>query len=187
QALSDLQRVSAELRAEYPGENAGLGASGAPMMHMVVKFIKPALQILMAAVALVLLIACANVSSLVLSRSVARQREFALRTALGAARGRVVRQGLTESLGLGPGGGALTVAEVALAVVLLAGSGLLVRSFARLTAVDPGFQPSHVIAAMVRLPSAKYPSVGQARVTLDQLLAKVRAIPGVQSATLGSD
>jgi len=270
QAVSDLQRVNAELRTEYPGENAGLGAAGAPLMYGVVRFIKPALQILMAAVALVLLIACANVSSLVLSRSAARQREFALRTALGAARGRIVRQVLTESVvlalaggtlgvgiavagvrllvtlqrgapriadahmntpvllfalgvslltgllfglapalqsgsaqlvsalkegGRGTSGGAslqrtraaLTVAEVALAVVLLAGSGLLVRSFARLTAVDPGFQPSHVIAAMVNLPAGKYPSVEQARVTLDQLLAKVRAIPGVQSATLGSD
>src|SRR5207244_12942142 len=72
QALSDLQRVSAELRAEYPRENLGLGAAGAPMMDMVVRFIKPALQVLMAAVALVLLIACANVSSLVLSRPAAR-------------------------------------------------------------------------------------------------------------------
>ena len=269
QAVSDLQRVSAELRTEYPGENLGLGAAGAPLMYGVVRFIKPALQILMAAVALVLLIACANVSSLVLSRSVARQREFALRTALGAARGRIVRQVLTESVvlalmggalgvgiavagvrllvalqrgapriadshvntpvllfalgvslltgllfglapalqagraqlvsalkegGRGTSGGAslqrtraaLTVAEVALAVVLLAGSGLLMRSFARLTAVDPGFQPSHVMVGMVSLPSARYP-VEQARVTLDQLLAKVRAIPGVESAALGSD
>ncbi len=263
------QRVSAELRTEYPGENLGLGAAGAPLMYGVVRFIKPALQILMAAVALVLLIACANVSSLVLSRSAARQREFALRTALGAARGRIVRQVLTESVVLALAGGALgvgiavagvrilvtlqrgapriadshvnapvllfalgvslltgllfglapalqagraqlvsalkeggrgtsggaslqrtraalTVAEVALAVVLLAGSGLLMRSFARLTAVDPGFQPSHVMVGMVSLPSARYP-VEQARVTLDQLLAKVRAIPGVESAALGSD
>jgi putative ABC transport system permease protein len=82
---------------------------------------------------------------------------------------------------------ALTVAEVALAVVLLAGSGLLMRSFARLTAVDPGFQPSHVIAGMVSLPLGKYPGVEQARATLDQLLAKVRAIPGVESAALGSN
>src|SRR5207302_716806 len=82
---------------------------------------------------------------------------------------------------------ALTVAEVALAVVLLAESGLLIRSFARLTAVDPGFQPSNVIAGMVSLPRGKYASIEQARVTLDQLLAKVRAIPGVESATLGSD
>src|SRR5438105_5033760 len=108
-AVSELQRWSAVLRTEYPGENAGLGAAGAPLMYGVVRFIKPALQILMAAVALVLLIACANVSSLVLSRSAARQREFALRTALGAARGRIVRQVLTESVVLALAGGALGV------------------------------------------------------------------------------
>src|SRR5207245_4236162 len=73
------------------------------------------------------------------------------------------------------------------AVVLLAGSGLLVRSFAKLTAVDPGVQPSHVMAGVVHLPRGKYPGVGQGRVTLGQLLAKVRAIPGVESAALGSD
>ncbi|MFL5615191.1 MAG: ADOP family duplicated permease [Gemmatimonadaceae bacterium] len=269
QALSDLQRVSGELRAEYPAEDVGLGAAAVPMMDLVVRFIKPALQILMAAVAFVLLIACANVASLVLSRSAARQREFAIRTALGAARGRIVRQVLTESVVLAMAGGLLgvgiavlsvkllsamhphgiprmadiavnqtvlvfafvvsvvtgvlfglapaidsghaqlanalkeggrgtsgaskqrtrtilTVAEVAAAVLLLTGAGLLMRSFARLSAVDPGFQPSHVVAAGVRLPAARYPRAEQTRAALDELLAKVRAIPGVKSASLGS-
>ena len=81
----------------------------------------------------------------------------------------------------------LTVAEVAFAVVLLAGAGLLMRSFAKLAAVDPGFRPSHVVAANVRLSPGKYPNANQARAALDELLAKVRAIPGLQSATLGSD
>jgi putative ABC transport system permease protein len=118
---------------------------------------------------------------------------FGLAPALESGRARLV-SALKEG-GRGTSGGAslrraratLTVAEVAFAVVLLAGSGLLVRSFARLMAVDPGFQPSHVMAGMVRLPAAKYPGAEQARVTLNQLLEKVRAIPGVQSATLGSD
>jgi predicted permease len=81
----------------------------------------------------------------------------------------------------------LTGAEVALALVLLAGSGLLVRSFAKLVAVDPGFQPSHIVAGVVRVPSSKYPKPEQARAAVDELLAKVRAIPGVESATIGSD
>src|SRR3989441_347540 len=261
QALSDLQRVSAELRTEHPGENLGLGAAGAPLMYGVVRFIKPALQILMAAVALVLLIACANVSSLVLSRSAARQREFALRTALGAARGRIVRQVLTESVVLALAGGALgvgiavagvrllvtlqrgaprvadshvntpvllfalgvslltgllfglapalqsgraqlvsalkeggrgtsggaslqrtraalTVAEVALAVVLLAGSGLSVPTVPRLPAAEPAVPPSPRVCGMVKLPAGKDPGVGQAGVAPGQLLAQVRAHPG---------
>jgi len=270
-ALTDLARVSSELRTEFPKQDAGIGSGGAPLIEMMVGRIRPALRMLMIAVGILLLIACVNVANLVLSRAAARERELAVRTALGASRSRLARQILTESVVIGLAGGALgvgvayagvkllvsinptsvprladvtmdsrvllfatgvsvltgllfglapalrsgrvrstaalkggergssagvsrqrtrtalTVAQMALAVVLLADASLLVRSFAALTAVDLGFEPTHIVASLVQLPPARYASSEQLRSAFDQLLAKVRAIPGVEAATVGSD
>ena len=224
------------------------------------------LLILAGAVALVLLIACANAANLLLARATARRRELAVRRALGAGRGRLVRQLLTEStllalaasvvgvvlstwglhallavwphalprtteitldgrvlsftLGLavltgvafgilpawrasapgieqtlredapGATGGrrrlqnALVVGEVTLALVLLVGAGLLVRSFIRLNNVNPGFDTRDVLAARIRLTPARYPAGAQQTLFFDNMLASLQAHPGVQSASL---
>jgi len=224
------------------------------------------LLILLGAVGLVLLIACANAANLLLARATARRREMAVRRALGAGRGRLVRQLLTEStllalaagvvgvvlatggldallavwphalprtteigldgrvlgfsLGLavvtgvafgllpawrasapgleqslregapGATGGrrrlqnALVVGEVTLALVLLVGAGLLVRSFIRLNNVNPGFDTRDVLAARIRLTPARYPAGAQQALFFDNMLASLQAHPGVQSASV---
>jgi putative ABC transport system permease protein len=236
------------------------------MAEEILGSIRPALWVLLGAVAFVLLIACANVASLFLARVEGRGRELAVRQALGAARGRVARQllvegavlvGLGATLGLGlvalsldlvralnPGhlprldevsldarvlgftlwvsvlagllfsvapalhvsarsphdglkegahgatAGArrlrvrrlLVAGEVALAVVLLAGAGLMLRSFARLLAIDPGFRAENVLTMQLSLPQAHYPQPTDVVAAYDRILTGVRALPGVREA-----
>ena len=273
EAQQRLTAFGARLRSEYPNDypaRAGWTPRLVPLQDDLVGRVKPALLLLLGAVGFVLLIACANIANLLLARASTRQRELAVRRALGSSRGRVVSLLMMESVLLASLGGAagacltvwlvdalvvlapaglpradeiavdlrvfaftatvalataglfgvlpalnssrgdmhdalkegsrgiagtrrlvrsaLIVAEFALALVLLVGAGLLVRSFLRVRQVDLGFDPHHVLTARLWLPQPNNPSTGPyatlpRRVALyDEVLRRARRLPGVSGA-----
>ncbi len=263
QAQAEMDRLATTLREEHPlHAQAGMHITVASMHEDVVAHMRPLLMALLVAAGFVLLIACANVANLLLVRAASREREIAVRAALGGGRGRIIRQMLTESGVLSVTGGALgvllawwgtrvliamrpenlprlesidvdwtvlaftagatvvaallfgmapalksaspdladalrergsgsasggnklrtalVVAEVALSLVLLVGAGLMLRSFAKLRQVEPGFDPERVLTFTVPLPLFKY-TIPDARADFyEQLQQRIEGLPAVQ-------
>src|SRR5262249_26829991 len=253
---------------EYPAEQNGWLVRMAPLQQVMVGNVRSALLVLLGAVGLVLMIACANLANLLLARGSSRAREFALRSTLGADRWRLIRQLMSETAVLGLLGGAvgialaywgvqglasllpedlpqvnairvdyfvlgfavllsaiaacgfglapaflvansdlqsslredtgrsgesaggrrarnfLAAAELALAMVLLVAAGLLMRSFTKLTSVNPGFDVQNVVKANISLPRFQYSTEQQWLTFSNELLARVQAEPGLQAAAL---
>jgi predicted permease len=270
QAQAEMDEVARNLAVAYPEANSGKNITLVSMKEDLVGNVEPLLFVLLAAVGFLLLIACANVANLLLARSVARSREFAIRSALGASQGRMIRQLLTESVLLAGAGGALGLAvafwstkailkglpaalpranevamdarvllftmvlsliagmvfglapalkatrvnlqetmnqsgrgssgfrhrlqgtfvavEVAMALILLVGAGLMVRTLGALWRVNPGFNPNHAITFNLSLAATPTTTSAETRAHLRNFDDKIRAIPGVQavSVTLGS-
>jgi len=266
QARADMDGVSRNLAAAYPEADAGTGTSLIPLKQDIVGNVQPFLLVLLGAVGFVFLIACANVANLLLARATGRTREFAIRVAVGASQGRVMRQLLTESVVLALAGGTLGVAmawwgtqavlaavpsavprmdeirmdarvllftlgisllagivfglapalktlrpdlqgtlkeggrgssgshhriqnvfvvfETALALVLLVGAGLMLRTMAALWGDSPGFDPQKVLSFNVTLSPSKTATAPLMRASYTEFLRRCRELPGVESAAL---
>ena len=264
QAQSDLAVIAEHLEREYPDSNVGHGVTVNSLHEDAVGSTRRALLTLFGAVGFVLLIACANVANLLLTRAATRQKEIAIRTALGAPRLRLIRQLLTESCLLSAMGGGvgvllalwitdllpkinavniprleqiridgqvlavtiglsiltgiitglapalrsskldlsqslnertttaggpvrrriaslLVVLEVALALVLLVGGGLMLKSFVRVVSIDPGFNPHNVLRVELTLQGARYANAPQQLLFYEQLIKRIKILPGVES------
>ena len=265
-AQAEMDAISDNLAHQYPTDDAGWGAAVVPLHESLVGSMRSALLILLGAVVFVLLIACTNVANLTLAKALGRRKEIAIRTALGASRGRVMRQVLTETVLVSVTGGGLAlllahfvsdaiaafigprlqlsveigldgwvlgftlaisiltgiiaglapswhltktnlnaslkqglgktdsdsggdrarsvfvIAEVALSLLLLVGAGLTIRTLYMLQSVNPGIDPHNVLAVPLAISDAKYPSADQQTNFFNNVLERVRALPGVESA-----
>ena len=271
QAQAEMNTISTRLEQQYPQDDKGWGATVRPLHADIVGDVRPALLVLLGSVAFVLLIACVNVANLTLAKTFSRQKEIAIRAAMGASSARVLRQILVESVLLALAGGAvglifaqfgvrlimafladkvphsadvnlnltvlvftllvslltgilagvlpgirlsrpnvnqalkqglgrtdsdssghgtrtaLVVAEVALSLVLLFGAGLMIRSFQQLQRVNPGFDSQNVMTMTLVVARSKFPSPLQQSAFYQQILDRVRTLPGVESAGVIDD